>query len=937
MLGSDARRLGACFDYVPLGAHVAVAAIGGGSGAVGASSHAACERFRGTDPLVTGLTRRRLADQLKFPDAGGIPEARWMRAMTFERLVRDERFASQVATTTVGQLALDRPKSVVIANANGKLDRTAQLLAHAHARALSESAATVIHDLAVPFVGYEDVAATDVKPDFVVVAPKAKHEGDGSWLVVGDAKDYERLRSRIEDSRFLKGFLQVAVGAESFAAWSKLPIGQDVHRWGALAVPRNAFLQPEAVVEDLVDYRREIAMRVKERKAEAANHSYDPGATPIADFVEHLRATFDPTSCATCTLFRYCRDELERSSDPSDLLVELGIPTETRPNVVGLVDGTGFEGKAPASVAATIRATLAGKPVLTGQRRIDPVGLPGTINVVVAKSDAAALGIHGIALQRVTASGPTEWTYVHYSEPQSPATRQAVMKTLGKEISSAMGEARKASKAAPWPVHLVFPDKITADVLVSIADNLAGVELSRLRWQRDKDEGRPALTFDGEPAVIPSPLPETNRTAVSFLLEEDRARAVTLRSPIVDLRTTLARHVVAGGPAVNSGRLDYLVGWAATHKVIDHRAFARVIEQSAHTPGAKLANDRSDQMHRALTGERRKNDAADPVLYAALVQQELEYKTATFDQAATALSTFPASNLSDAYRSIEADAQIVWRRRLSLHASDLVRFGRVYRNWRNSQVPTIESDVTCATQLLALTNPQAAYDWAVEAGNRQIAFATVVAVAPAIVLKVESRRIGDGSRIALLHINGVTCAEFATVTVNTAQKGAFKIDGLGIGPLESVDLNDATRRFDFVWHPATPPQLTIGDRLVIADFAWFSTKQKGNKQLPVDKPKPDEVSAPKVTADGSGDCTSSSYDSDPGNHQYCCRSHERAETEWSDELASRRARGELNPQTWPPVRNADAFEVTAVGATEGDAFSNPSEPAPDNLTIDDLE
>ena len=173
MLGSDARRLGACFDYVPLGAHVAVAAIGGGSGAVGASSHAACERFRGTDPLVTGLTRRRLADQLKFPDAGGIPEARWMRAMTFERLVRDERFASQVATTTVGQLALDRPKSVVIANANGKLDRTAQLLAHAHARALSESAATVIHDLAVPFVGYEDVAATDVKPDFVVVAPKA--------------------------------------------------------------------------------------------------------------------------------------------------------------------------------------------------------------------------------------------------------------------------------------------------------------------------------------------------------------------------------------------------------------------------------------------------------------------------------------------------------------------------------------------------------------------------------------------------------------------------------------------------------------------------------------------------------------------------------------------------------------------------------------------
>ena len=43
-----------------------------------------------------------------------------------------------------------------------------------------------------------------------------------------------------------------------------------------------------------------------------------------------------------------------------------------------------------------------------GQRRIDPVGLPGTINVVVAKSDAAALGIHGIAFQRVTANGPSD-------------------------------------------------------------------------------------------------------------------------------------------------------------------------------------------------------------------------------------------------------------------------------------------------------------------------------------------------------------------------------------------------------------------------------------------------------------------------------------------------------------------------------------------------
>ena len=56
------------------------------------------------------------------------------------------------------------------------------------------------------------------------------------------------------------------------------------------------------------------------------------------------------------------------------------------------------------------------------------------------------------------------------------------------------------------PIHLVVPDRPTADLLATAADSLAGVELSRLRWQHDLDSGRPALTFDGEPATVPDPL-----------------------------------------------------------------------------------------------------------------------------------------------------------------------------------------------------------------------------------------------------------------------------------------------------------------------------------------------------------------------------------------------------------------------------------------------
>src|SRR3954469_10316628 len=65
---------------------------GGGTSAVAASAHAGCRRFRLTDPFLTRKTRTGLAAHIGSPDTtGGIPEARWMRAMTFERLVHDEQ------------------------------------------------------------------------------------------------------------------------------------------------------------------------------------------------------------------------------------------------------------------------------------------------------------------------------------------------------------------------------------------------------------------------------------------------------------------------------------------------------------------------------------------------------------------------------------------------------------------------------------------------------------------------------------------------------------------------------------------------------------------------------------------------------------------------------------------------------------------------------
>jgi hypothetical protein len=903
---------------------------GGGSSAVAASSHAACARFRGTDPLITGFTRRNLATEAGFPDtSGSIPQARWMRAMTFERLVRNENFAGLVATRTVGAIGLDRPKEVVTVDAHLSIDSTAQALTDAHARAVDDGAVTLVFQLAVPFVGFGEVRATDVKPDFAVVAPSVD-DPNGSWLVVGDAKDYERVRSRIDDARMLKGFLQVAVGAESARAWSRLPDGMSVHTFGVLAVPRNAFLQPEPVVENLHDYVEEVRLRIEERRREAEESGHTAGQD-VKVLIEHLEAAFDPAACTTCTLFSYCRDELRRSDTPNDLLIEIGVRGDMRRHALGLVDGVTEVGSVPASTAANIAATLQGAPQFTGQRRVDQAGTPGTVNIVLAKSDAAALGVHGIGVQRVTAEGRGEWDFTTFDDPQSSDTRRLVMRRIGSTLNRAMREQRNAADGgSPDAVHLVVPDQATADLLVSIADNLAGVELSRLRWERDKEQRRPALTYDGEPATVPRPISEAERTAIALLLEDDRSRAFRLRCPIIDVREVLARHLVAGGPTVNSGRLDYLVGWAeaTVSDPIDHRAFADAIEDSDHTPGARLTNLTSDAIHEALVGKRGMSagaGVADPDLYKALVTEELQYKAQTLEGALDALEGIGASTLRDAYRVIESDAQQVWRRRLQLHASDLVRFGRTYRPWRNSLVPMIESDGSCASQLLALSNPQAAHDMASDAGNRSVAFATVMSAEP-LELDVDSRRIVGGSRVVMLTRNGEACVEVPGVWVDSTPAGAFKIGELAIGPLATTG-KEATR---LRWDPQTVPIVEAGDRLVIADFAWFSNL-RGNRVLPVAKPRPDATSAPKV------DCKFESYDEDPQTHRWCCRSHEHSEAEFSDLIAGRRARGELNPETWPPVRDSDAFEVSAAHAAAGNAFALAPETAPDDQTMDDLE
>ena len=904
---------------------------GGASSAVASSSYAACVRFRGTDPLITGVTRRKLAQQVGYSKGsqGTIPLLRWMRAMAFERLIRDKRFASEVVTVSVGELGLQRPKAVVVADAHVDALRTAHILHQAHNSALSSGNATLIHQLAIPFLGLEGENATDTRPDFAVVAPKAPNkwgEIDGSWLIVGDAKDYQRVRSKIDDGRLLKGFLQVALGAESAGAWTKLPVGMDVHGFGILAVPRNGSLSPTAVIEDLTDHREEVRMRVKERAAEVASFPPDVDAD-LSAHLAHLQATYSPDTCAGCDMFVYCRAELQKSTEPTDLLIELGVRPDARAQAVGLIDGVTPVGKVANTTRHQIEATLIGTGILSGQRRVDPIGRPGTVHVVLAKSDGAALGVYGMGVQRVTKDGVEAWSLHVFDDPDGDETRRSILKTLGRQLNKAITEEFKANPEVPAPVHLVVPDSTTADILVSIADSVAGKELSRLRWERDSHQGRPTLTYNGEPAVVPTRLPERDRVAVSFLLEQDRTRTMKVRSTIVDLRATLASLVTAGGPAVNSLRLDYLAPWAdANEPLIDHRSLAELVEKSDHAVGAQLTPAQSNAIHAAFTGDTSGSPRpAEPSTYDELIRAELAYKIDVFDKAFSILqSEFETSKLQPAVRTVEADAQRVWRRRLDLHASDLVRFGRTTRWWRNDSVPLLEADDKFNAQVIVLTSPLAAYDAAQDPGNRQLALARVVDVAP-VTIEVDSRRIGHESRIVALHLNGDALVEADHVTVQT-QKGSFKISHMPIGELAAVGGHPR----QFTWAPHHDPGFAVDDELVVADFAWFS-QNKGDVWLNLEKPGVDSSSGPRAA------CTPDSFSEDPANHQWCCKPHEASEAEWSDILAIRRARGELNPQAWPPVVDSDAFDVNAADETLPDPADSPAVQPPEYLTMDDVE
>jgi len=277
--------------------------------------------------------------------------------------------------------------------------------------------------------------------------------------------------------------------------------------------------------------------------------------------------------------------------------------------------------------------------------------------------------------------------------------------------------------------------------------------------------------------------------------------------------------------------------------------------------------------------------------------------------------------LRDVHRALEADAQAVWGRRLALEASDLVRFSRTYRPWRNAQVEMLDADGGCDTQLRALADFEVADDLAQDPGTRQVAVATVTSTTP-LRLEIASRRFVDGMTVVALHINHEALAEHPLTTLRI-QKTSFKFGRMPLGQIHTTA--DGT----LGWTPQSSPPLKVGDRLIVADATWFGRLFTSGHEIAVSRPSLDNQAAPKPT------CKPASYEQSPDEHQWCCRPHTVVEAEWADELADRRARGELNPEVWPPLVDEDRFDVLADDASEPAPDATP--PVPAELTLDDVD
>ena len=127
-----------------------------------------------------------------------------------------------------------------------------------------------------------------------------------------------------------------------------------------------------------------------------------------------------PPSCVTCTLFGFCRDELRRSSNPAISSWSSEYPsTSGRTSSVSLTAAkrTGARPHPSSPTSSRPRpASVVDRSAARRPRRASPARSTWWLR----SRTPPALGLHGLAVQRVSASGRSEWADVGVRGSSSP-------------------------------------------------------------------------------------------------------------------------------------------------------------------------------------------------------------------------------------------------------------------------------------------------------------------------------------------------------------------------------------------------------------------------------------------------------------------------------------------------------------------------------------
>ena len=325
------------------------------------------------------------------------------------------------------------------------------------------------------------------------------------------------------------------------------------------------------------------------------------------------------------------------------------------------------------------------------------------------------------------------------------------------------------------------------------------------------------------------------RLAVSFLLEEDRARAFDLRQPVVDPAEGAGRRTWsrAGHRRRRPSRLPRRLG-RGTEEGLDHRRCRTRSRTVPRTAGARLSRDASDEIHRAGRPTR-----GDPSATSDLVTRRSSTASTSCSAPSPSWKGAPTLGLRAGVPraggrcsgGVGTPARAAGLRPRAVLADVPLLAQRTGRHARRRpQVRRPARDAASTS------------DWPATAARRR-------RTAPHAGRGRVDRAGAAGGRVATVR------RRHPVVLLHRAGRRWSRTRGDADDPEDQLQVRPGARSggsrttattTGLLWSPGVAPTLEVGDRVVLAEAEWLSASYKSGHEFAVSRPTIDGLAAPQA-------------------------------------------------------------------------------------------